>query len=33
MGILLAVTPVEDWTGPDFPDEGICEWFPAFWLV
>ena len=25
MGTLLAFTPVEDWTGPDVPDEGICE--------
>jgi hypothetical protein len=25
LGILLAFTPVEDWIGPDVPDEGICE--------
>jgi hypothetical protein len=25
MGLLLAFTPVEDWPGPDVPDEGIWE--------
>ncbi len=25
MGILYGFTPVEDWTGPEIPDEGIEE--------
>jgi hypothetical protein len=25
MGILLAFTPLEDWTWPDVPDEGIHD--------
>jgi len=25
MGLLAAFTPIEDWTGPDIPEEGIEE--------
>lgn len=24
-GLLLGFTPVEDWVGPEIPEEGICE--------
>lgn len=25
LGLLMAFTPVEDWTGPEIPEEGLVE--------